>query len=224
MKTAIANVSGTRLAYLNDGVDTPQAAEAVKSLEDSSIASMIWYQPSITSLVALRQAVNNANGLTVRAVRPSNDRGQNGITVGAFDEKGRRIAETGLVFTAGETTGEAVINAPYELRNDFHTLRVDGAAQAGATYLIDDNNKRRRVALLSGSDADLSQPLLSPLYYISRALEPFADLCALAIRNWCAPFPNSLNRSRRSSSWRISANFRRRLSKLFRIGSIRAAR
>ena len=176
LKTAIANVSGTRLAYLNDGVDTPQAAEAVKSLEGSGIASIIWYQPSITSLVALRQAVNNANGLTVRAVRPSNDRGQNGITIGAFDEKGRRIAETGLVFTAGESIGEAVINAPYELRNDFHTLRVDGAAQAGATYLIDDNNKRRRVALLSGSDADLSQPLLSPLYYISRALEPFADL------------------------------------------------
>ncbi|HMF67879.1 MAG TPA: DUF4159 domain-containing protein [Phyllobacterium sp.] len=176
LKTALANVSGTRLAYLDDGVDTPQATEAVKSLEGSGIASVIWYQPSITSLVALRQAVNNANGLTVRAVRPSNDRGQNGITIGAFDEKGRRIAETGLVFAAGETSAEAVINAPYELRNDFHTLRVDGTAQAAATYLIDDNNKRRRVALLSGSEADLSQPLLSPLYYISRALEPFADL------------------------------------------------
>lgn len=176
LKTALDDVTGTRVAYLNDGVDTPQATEALKSLEGTGIASMIWYQPSITSLAAIRQAENNADGLTVHAVRASSDRGQGAITIGAFDEKGRRIAETGLVFNAGEAIGQAIIKAPYELRNDFHTLRIDGAAQAGATYLVDDNNKRRRVALLSGSEADLSQPLLSPLYYISRALEPFADL------------------------------------------------
>ncbi len=176
LKAALANTKGTRLAYLNDGVDTPQASEAIKSLEGSGIASMIWYQPSIASLVAIRQATNNANGLTVRVVRSNVDRSSNSVTVGAFDEKGRRIADTGIVFTTGETTAEAVIAAPYELRNDFHSLRIDRTAQAGATYLIDDNNKRRRVALLSGSEADLSQPLLSPLYYISRALEPFADL------------------------------------------------
>lgn len=176
LKAVLAETTGTRLAYLNDGVDTPQAAEALKTFDGSGIASMIWYQPSINSLTAIRQVANNANGLTVRAVRASDDTTQNAITIGAFDEKGRRIAETGLVFGAGEPGGEAVITAPYELRNDFHSLRVDGTAQAGATYLIDDNNKRRRVALLSGSEADLSQPLLSPLYYISRALEPFADL------------------------------------------------
>jgi hypothetical protein len=176
LRAELADVKGVRLAYLNDGVDTPQAAEAIKSLEGSGIASMLWYQPSIKSLVAIRQATNNANGLTVRAVRSSADSSQNAVTIGAFDEKGRRIADTGIIFNAGETAAEAVIAAPYELRNDFHSLRIDGTAQAGATYLIDDNNKRRRVALLSGSEADLSQPLLSPLYYISRALEPFADL------------------------------------------------
>lgn len=176
LKTALANSSSVRVAYLDDGVDTPGATETLKSLDSMGIASMIWYQPSIASLVAIRQATNNANGLTVRAVRPSDERGQSGVSIGAFDEKGRRIAETGLVFAAGEASAEAVINAPYELRNDFHTLRIDGTTQAGATYLIDENNKRRRVALLSGSEADLSQPLLSPLYYISRALEPFADL------------------------------------------------
>ena len=176
LKTALANVSGTRIAYLNDGVDTSEAGNVLKSLESENIASLIWYQPSISALAAIRQAENSANGLTVHAVRPSSDRAPGAITIGAFDEKGRRIAETGLIFSAGEATGLAVINAPYELRNDFHTLRIDGTAQAGATFLIDDNNKRRRVALLSGSESDLSQPLLSPLYYISRALEPFADL------------------------------------------------
>lgn len=176
LATIVGEARGTRVAYLTDGVETPDVAPAVKALEGTGIASLLWYQPPISHLVAITQANNNANGLTVHAVRASNDRSQSAITIGAFDEKGRRIAETGMVFGVDQTAGEATITAPYELRNDFHSLRVDGTQQAAATFLIDDNNKRRRVALLSGSDADISQPLLSPLYYISRALEPFADL------------------------------------------------
>ncbi len=45
-----------------------------------------------------------------------------------------------------------------------------------ALHLLDDGFRRRRVALLSGEARDLSQPLLSPLYYINRALTPYADL------------------------------------------------
>ncbi|TGS08237.1 RNA-binding protein, partial [Mesorhizobium sp. M4B.F.Ca.ET.190.01.1.1] len=35
---------------------------------------------------------------------------------------------------------------------------------------------RRRVALLAGETGNDFQPLLQPLYYISRALQPFVDL------------------------------------------------
>ncbi len=42
--------------------------------------------------------------------------------------------------------------------------------------VLDDNSKRRRVGLLSEAEGDQAQPLLSPLYYIRHALEPFADL------------------------------------------------
>lgn len=98
LKTVLSGVSGVRLAYLNDGVDTPGATEAVKAVEGSGLASVIWYQPSIASLAAIRQVENNANGLTVHAVRSNDNRSSGGITIGAYDEKGRRIAETGLVF------------------------------------------------------------------------------------------------------------------------------
>ncbi|MCB1430830.1 MAG: RNA-binding protein, partial [Nitratireductor sp.] len=49
-------------------------------------------------------------------------------------------------------------------------------ANAGAVQLLDDSYRRRLVGLVSGEAGDLSQPLLSPLYYISRALAPFSDL------------------------------------------------
>ena len=65
---------------------------------------------------------------------------------------------------------------PFELRNDFARLAVAGLPTAGATYLLDDSFRRRRVALLSGESSDTAQQLLSPLYYIRRALQPYADL------------------------------------------------
>ena len=62
------------------------------------------------------------------------------------------------------------------MRNDVTMLHIEDAPHAGATYLLDAANQRRRVALLSGGSTDMSQPLLSPLYYINKALEPYADL------------------------------------------------
>jgi hypothetical protein len=65
---------------------------------------------------------------------------------------------------------------PFELRNDFATMRMDGQPQAGGVWLVDENTRRRRVGLLTGQAGDLDQPLLSPLFYIQRALQPYADL------------------------------------------------
>jgi len=65
---------------------------------------------------------------------------------------------------------------PFELRNDFASVALDGERHAGAVRLLDESSKRRRVGLLSQAEADQAQPLLSPLYYIRRALQPFADL------------------------------------------------
>ena len=65
---------------------------------------------------------------------------------------------------------------PFELRNDFASIALDGETHAGAVRVLDETDKRRRVGLLSQTPVDQARLLLSPLYYIRRALEPFADL------------------------------------------------
>src|SRR5690606_12134771 len=94
----------------------------------------------------------------------------------AHDARGRPVAAGTADFAAGETVATGTIAAPFELRNDFARVTLDGLANAGGAYLLDDGFRRRRVALLSGEVSDASQPLLSPLYYIDRALSPYADL------------------------------------------------
>jgi hypothetical protein len=56
--------------------------------------------------------------------------------------------------------------------------------------LLDDSFRRRRVALISGEAADIAQPLLSPLYYINRALSPYADLIEAGNEEMSASIPN----------------------------------
>ncbi|MGH6763464.1 MAG: DUF4159 domain-containing protein [Phyllobacterium sp.] len=174
--SALSGISGLRIAYLSDGIETPEAAEAFRSLEGKEIAQLYWYQPDTSNLVGLRGVENRADSIAVFATRSTANSLPRSLVVGAFDSKGRRIGEAPLAFDAGSHTAEAAIQAPFELRNDFFTLRIDGSANAASTYLLDDNTKRRRVALISGSEADQAQPLLSSLYYISRALQPYADL------------------------------------------------
>src|SRR5690606_26242098 len=39
-----------------------------------------------------------------------------------------------------------------------------------------DRWRRRPVGMVSGTSRELAQPLLSPLHYVARALEPFAEI------------------------------------------------
>src|SRR5690606_39368769 len=81
---------------------------------------------------------------------------------------------------------------PFELRNDFSVVAIDGESHAAATRLLDENARRRRVGLISRAEAGAAQPLLSPLYYIRRALEPFSDLIEPASTDLAEAIPQIL--------------------------------
>ncbi|MDZ7603017.1 MAG: DUF4159 domain-containing protein, partial [Hoeflea sp.] len=74
-------------------------------------------------------------------------------------------------------------------------LDVVGIDTAGSTRLLDDSFRRRRVALISGEAADIAQPLLSPLYYINRALSPYADLIEAGSADMSEAVPRLLAQS-----------------------------
>lgn len=92
------------------------------------------------------------------------------------DMRGRVLGEAPFEIAAGARETEIAFPLPVELRNEATSVDILAERSAGAVQLLDDNARRRRVGLVSGEAADTAQPLLSPLHYIGRALEPFADL------------------------------------------------
>ncbi|MBN8181568.1 DUF4159 domain-containing protein [Roseibium aggregatum] len=146
--TDLAQISGTAPITVLTGLDTP---------------------------MGLKDLNNDADALSLTVVRHPDQR-LGSATLQALDLKGLVLGEVQANFDAGTTETQARFELPSELRNDIARVEITGEAAAGAVQLVDDSWRRRTVGLISGQSGDLDQPLLSPLYYLERALAPFSDI------------------------------------------------
>ena len=174
LKTAFAGTKPGTLAFVSDGIETTDE-KTMAALSEVGAAELRIVEADGSRTVALTDSVNGSTGMSVTATRLNKD-GALTLPIVAYDARGRAIADGQIAFAGGEGVAKGSIEAPFELRNDFARIGIENAATAGSVHLLDDGFRRRRVALLSGEARDQSQPLLSPLYYINRALAPYADL------------------------------------------------
>jgi len=163
------------VAWLSDGVGGQGVEGLVEFLEERIAAPTIIYADDRSELFALRPPVGAAEALVVPVIRRDSGASTGGV-VRALDLQGRSIGEAPFQIATGKRTGEARFALPSELRNEIVRVEIAGAGTAGAVQLLDERWQRRRIGLLSGASADTAQPLLSPLYYLSRAILPFAEV------------------------------------------------
>ncbi|MFT2212240.1 DUF4159 domain-containing protein [Rhizobium giardinii] len=174
LKTALDGTAPGTLAFLTDGIETGDG-KVMAELAALAPANFRLIEGRGDQAVAITNSANDADSMVITASRLDTATAQS-LPITAYDTRGRTIASGSVAFAAGEGVTTGTLAAPFELRNDFARIAIDGTATAGGTFLLDDGFRRRRVALLSGEARDQSQPLLSPLYYINRALAPYADL------------------------------------------------
>ncbi|HET9717230.1 MAG TPA: DUF4159 domain-containing protein [Pseudolabrys sp.] len=172
----LASTQNVEVVWLSDGVDVGKGAEFVAGLKrviGSHPLTIIAGGLPVSH--ALAAADNAAGALTVKVLRAQTGPGDNGM-VNAIDLKGLPLGQATFSFKSSEREADAVINLPVEIRNDVARLEVVGERSAGAVQLLDKRWRRRTVGIVSGSAADRSQPLIGATYYLSRALNPFADV------------------------------------------------
>ena len=164
------------VVWLSDGVDLGRGSEFVTGLaratEGRTVTVVTGGLPTAHALAA---ADNAAGALTVKVLRASTGGTEDGI-VRALDLKGLPLGEARFAFKDGERETDAEFDLPVEIRNDIARLEIAGERSAGAVQLLDKRWRRRTVGVVSGSTADTAQPLLASTYYLSRALNPFADV------------------------------------------------
>ncbi len=165
------------IIWLSDGLETAARARLADGLAALGHLTVISDADSPPQL-ALRPPSPERNGFLVnvtRAADASSAPPQAGY-IRAVGASGRTLTRTSFAFDAGTRETQALLEMPLELRNETTRIEIDGAQSAGEVVLVDDGARRRAVGLVSGASAYDDQPLLSELFYLQRALEPFAEV------------------------------------------------
>jgi hypothetical protein len=89
---------------------------------------------------------------------------------------GRALAQARFALAPGATEAEVALDLPAEIRNRVHRLELADQAGAGGVVLLDERFRRRPVGLLPGVEQGADAPLIGDLFYLDRALAPFAEL------------------------------------------------
>ncbi len=157
------------------GTDTSILNEFATMLGEKNSERLTLVAPQNPVALALAGANNAADAMSIRVLRATANSRDAGI-VRALDVKGRALGDADFRFDGNATETSARFELPLELRNDVARLEITGERSAGAIALLDENNSRRRVGILTGESSDTAQPFVSPAYFLRRALEPFAEI------------------------------------------------
>lgn len=173
-----AGLGGTApgtLAFVTDGVSILEGDATLEQLTALKPEEFRLLSGDGKAALAITEVRNVTDGMEVTIARLASRERQD-VPLTAYDRQGRSVAAETVVFEPGASEARIALRAPLEIRNDFARLSVGNAPNAGSVHLLDEGAKRRRVAIVGGEASDAERPLLSPVYYIRRAIAPFADI------------------------------------------------
>ncbi len=165
----------TQAIWLSDGLDYGHAREFADGLTVMG-GRLDVLSPEVGDLpLAVGKPVLNGGKLQASVMRPdARSTGRTRIVVRA--RNGRPLADAEIIFRGSAKKAFAALSLPLAIRNEAAFLTVSGQQHAGAVWLFDDRFRRKSVLVVSGETRGRGQPLLSPAYYIMRALQPVAEV------------------------------------------------
>jgi hypothetical protein len=166
-----------QVIWLSDGMDYGAADAFAKTLAGiASNAGVEIIEPRANArALALPPPDIAGDGLVARVLRAPDSAALSG-NLHAMNAQGAILASAAFHFSPNAGEAETRFDLPLELRNKISRIEVAGENSAGAVSLLDESARRRTVGLLSGSSIEEGQRLLSDLYYLERAIGPYAAL------------------------------------------------
>lgn len=176
VEAAVRGRSGISIVWLSDGLSHEDNLQPVLDLMakigDAGVS--IVEAGRGDEAIAVAADLGRAGRLEAVVLRPGG--AERGGFLHAYSQRGQRLGEARFDFAAGATTTRTSFELPLELRNQVFRIAVSSNPTAGSVHLIDARSRWQRVGLIGGTSQEQSQPLLGPLYYIARAIKPFAEV------------------------------------------------
>ncbi len=178
---AIADLDGFDTLWISDGLDYSGHSDLAATLAANGRVTAL--QGGLPPM-GLAPATYSDGQVSLKVLRPDSGAAR-AVTLIAqgTDPAGNSavLARVPAEFADGETVAETELSLPAEMRARVTRFTIEGHRSAGATTLVDDNLRRREVALVAGRQDREGLELLSPLHYLEQALEPHVDLLKIPL-------------------------------------------
>ncbi len=171
---ALSPDGSAHTVWLSNGMETPETRELARRMQRFGSLDVVAASPSSTALL-LRVSGSDPDGIEA-VVERADDRARAARWVRAVAEDGRVLARQPVSFEPGDRQSAVRFALPARLRNAIARLEIEDENTAAGAFLLDERWRRRPVGLVSGGTVDTDQPLLSALYYLQRALQPFSEV------------------------------------------------
>lgn len=175
--SALADVEAD-FVWLSDGLSDAPGGTGVKALADTldrhgrvfHLESSILKPP-----LAVTPPSRSGSIFETSILRPDGEGPRSGRLL-AIDERGLPLATADFTFDDGKRTTAADFELPLELQNTIARIEISGERSAGAVSLVDERWQRRTVGIATAGTGGIDKPLLSDVFYLDRALAPFAEV------------------------------------------------
>ena len=177
LRQALGSAQDVSVIWITDGLDhdgrTAAFAEGLVRLASSGSALAIELGQGEEPLAV---AADLGAGGRLEAVVLRAEGREREVRLSALNPRGQRLGEANAIFGATETRTTVRFELPLELRNQISRVEIMGERSAGSVHLLDARSQFHRIGLISGASLEQAQPLLGPLYYLERAMQPFAEI------------------------------------------------
>lgn len=165
--------------WLSDGLaETPAALAAAEGLGRALRALgplSVRGDPAGDLPAVLRPGDPGAAQLEVAVVAVPAD-APRPLEIVAQGPDGESLARAPLTVAPGEAGAKAALDLPTDLRNRIARLELAPGQGIPGVFLLDERWRRRTAGLAGPPRGAADQPLLAELYFIDRALRPFAEV------------------------------------------------
>jgi hypothetical protein len=179
LEKELGGKTGYSVLWLSDGLDYGEAqsfAAALAKLAGATSSFAVLRPGKDDAALAVERGVGESGELAARVLFTAE--GPRSGVVKAFTGRGEPLGEAAFTIDANAREAAAHFDLPLEIRNQVARIEIAGERSAGAVHLLDARSQWHRVGIVSGESREAAQPLLSPLYYVQRALSPYADVIA----------------------------------------------
>ena len=163
-----------RVVWVANGLADDKASAFAAQL--GRLGGLEVAQPLAAALPHILLPPDGAGADLVSTVRRADPGQAEQLALRALDTEGHTLLRSAIDVPAGQDRVDARMAMPTELRNRVTRIDIENEFTAASVALLDARWQRRPVGLIAATAAGTTSPLLDDLYYVERAMAPFAEI------------------------------------------------